>query len=80
MSRDPNREGRTKDINILPSPQTEHDPQLTKFVLDIGAFYETSGWEDWRSNQSRKRKALEKIAHYLSDNFIKVLKKELKID
>ena len=38
MSRDPSRLGVTKDINVLPSPENDHDPQLTKFVLDVGEY------------------------------------------
>lgn len=80
MARDPYREGITKDINVLPTPETDHDPKLTQFVLDIGAFYQQSGYQEWRSNPSRKRKAFNRITKYLSDAFIEVLKKELKID
>lgn len=80
MARDPYRDGITKDINVLPTPETDHDPQLTRFVLDIGTFYQQCGYPEWRTNPSRKKKALNRIARYLSDTFIEVLKKELKID
>ena len=79
MSRDPSRLGVTKDINVLPSPESDHDPQLTKFVLDVGEFYQQCVYSDWRNNASRKKKSFSKIAKYLSDAFIEVLKKELKI-
>lgn len=79
MSRDPNRDGITKDINVLPSPENDHDPNLTKFVLDIGEFYQQCGYSQWRNNPSRKRKSFNRIAKYLSDSFIEILKKELKI-
>ena len=80
MARDHNRFGITKDVNVLPTPETDHDPQLTKFVLDVGEFYQQCGYPDWRNSSSRKKKSFSKIAKYLSDAFIEVLKKELKID
>lgn len=80
MTRDPNRDGITKDINVLPSPESDHDPQLTKFVLDIGDFYNKCVYPDWRNTPSRKKRDFNRIAKYLSDAFIEVLKKELKID
>ena len=80
MARDPNRFGITKDVNVLPTPETDHDPQLTKFVLDVGEFYQQCGYPDWRNSSLRKEKSFSKIAKYLSDAFIEVLKKELKID
>lgn len=80
MSRDPYREGIAKDINVLPTPETDHDPQLTRFILDIGTFYQQCGYPAWRTNTSRKKKSFNKIAKYLSDTFIEILKKELKID
>ena len=80
MARDPNRFGITKDVNVLPSPENDHDPKLTKFVLDVGEFYQQCGYPDWRNSSSRKKKSFSKIAKYLSDAFIEVLKKELKID
>ena len=80
MARDPNRFGITKDVNVLPTPEPDHDPQLTKFVLDVGEFYQQCGYPDWRNSSLRKKKSFSKLAKYLSDAFIEVLKKELKID
>ena len=48
--------------------------------LDVGEFYQQCGYPDWRNSSSRKKKSFSKIAKYLSDAFIEVLKKELKID
>lgn len=83
MARTNKREQDGIDIsnyNFLPTPESDSDPQLTKFVLDIGEFYQNSSRSDWRANTRLKNRAINKIAHYLSDAFIQVLKRELKIE
>lgn len=63
----------------LPSPETDMTPQLTRFILDIGFFYGRSIDNDFRYNNKMRNKLLNKIASYLSDSFIEVLKRELNI-
>lgn len=65
----------TASYNVLPTPESDEAPNLTRFMLDIGEFY------SYTSSRERKFKAIafNKIAKYLSDAFIEILKKELKI-
>lgn len=66
----------------LPDPKEDSCPIATQFVLDVGDFYSSiSNYEVVTHRKNYKKfRAFEKLKQYLSDAFIEVLKKELKLD
>lgn len=72
----------TADDSNLPVPESDHNPLLTKFVNDVGFFYEKTF--DWTFNPnkqsaSHRNKLFDGIAKYLNEAFAEALRRELKL-
>ena len=78
-----NRGGLGKSGMGFPTPETDYCPEFTKFINDMGDLYAKSvSWHKRSSNSvsdSYKQRTLKSFAHYFSEEFIKVLKRELQI-
>lgn len=68
---------------VLPSCDSDPCPKFTKFINDMGSLYnQTYSWHQRGPKQvspSAKKRVFDGIAHYFSEEFIKVLKRELQI-